>query len=110
MPLAERSAARGGQIMMESLERRRFLSGSISGNVYQDLNANGVRDGVESPGREVPAVFLDANGNKQLDAGEPHRSVRLDGHYHIANVPAGKYRLRTTIYAGAKMLNPDGYS
>ena len=50
---------------MERLESRRVLASAL-GSVFEDSNADGTRDGDE-PGMPGVVVYLDANGNGQLD-------------------------------------------
>src|SRR5207302_968506 len=46
-----------------------FASNTISGQVFNDLNGNGIKD-VGEPGQQGVTVFLDSNNNGVLDAGE----------------------------------------
>jgi len=54
----------------------------ISGRVFVDSNANGLRDPADLP-LEAWQVFIDANGNGQLDDGEPVDSTNHDGVYAL---------------------------
>ncbi len=65
---------------MELLESRRLLSGQIQGSVFNDYNANGVRDAGE-PGVQDWTVYLDDNLNDKLDAGETSTTTAGDGTY-----------------------------
>jgi hypothetical protein len=68
-------------------------SGSITGVVFLDYNADGVR----SPGEPALAgrtVYLDLNGNGALDPGEPTATTAADGSYALPNLAPGTYTVR----------------
>src|SRR5262249_4821640 len=54
------------QLIVEQLESRTLLSASILGNVWNDLNGDGVRQAGES-GRAGVTVYLDQNSNHVFD-------------------------------------------
>lgn len=60
---------------------------AISGAVYNDLNVNGVRDPGE-PGLSGYTLYLDANGNGRLDAGETTATSNNSGDYTFLSLPA----------------------
>ncbi|WP_428940191.1 hypothetical protein [Fontivita pretiosa] len=79
---------------LEPLEARRLLSdsGSISGSVFNDRDADGQAD----PGEQALAafrVFVDLNGNGLLEANEPSAISDARGAYTIAQLPAATYNL-----------------
>jgi len=74
----------------EILEPRTLLSGSISGQVWNDLNANGLLDSGE-PGLAGRVVYLDQNRNRVRDAGEASATTDANGLYTFANLAAGQY-------------------
>lgn len=54
------------RIGIEWLEERRVLA-SLAGNVFEDINDNGVYDFVQEPGVSGILLFVDANRNGTLD-------------------------------------------
>jgi hypothetical protein len=72
--------------------------GTISGAVWSDLNSDGLR-GTE-PGLNGWTVFIDANGNGTLDAGELNAVTNPDGSYTITGVPAGSWQVREVVQPG----------
>jgi serine-aspartate repeat-containing protein C/D/E len=72
---------------------------SISGNKFQDTNGNGVRNAGE-PGLQGITVFLDANNNGKLDAGELSTTTDVNGNYTFTNVGPGTYLVREVQQAG----------
>ncbi|HEX4797358.1 MAG TPA: SdrD B-like domain-containing protein, partial [Humisphaera sp.] len=76
-------------------------TGSISGTVFNDANGDNVRQGAE-PGLSGRTVFLDANQNGTLDAGEKSIVTDSTGHYLFANLPVGQYKLQDVQPAGWK--------
>lgn len=107
-------------VISEQLEIRRFLSGapvgaepvangSISGLVYNDLNANGVLD-PEEPTASNITVYSDTNNNGKLDAGEPATVTDIFGNYTIGDLPAGTYKIRQVLRSGYMQTAPaNGY-
>ncbi len=89
--------------MIESCESRRLLSGTVTGFVRLDSNNDGV---AETPLGAV-SVFIDQNGNNQLDPSEPkfftdgasHLPGGVTpnpnyGRYTISDLAPGTYRVR----------------
>ncbi|MGA2501948.1 MAG: SdrD B-like domain-containing protein [Tepidisphaeraceae bacterium] len=58
---------------------------TITGIVYNDANANGVRNSADKPMPNV-TVFLDTNGNGRRDSGEPAAFTNSTGRYTFSNV------------------------
>jgi hypothetical protein len=82
---------------------------TIVGYVYDDANANGVRDAGEA-GLGNWGVYLDSNHNALLDKGEIFTSTVSYGEYVFSNLPAGSYRVRELLYADYRRVTPDsGY-
>src|SRR5206468_3371610 len=73
--------------------------GVISGQVFNDLNDNGVKDSGE-PGLQGFTVFLDSNNNGTLDAGETSTVTDANGNFSFTNLPAGTYRVREVTPTG----------
>jgi hypothetical protein len=78
---------------------------SIAGTVYNDRNANGVRNVGELglPGR---VIYLDSNGNGRLDAGERSTTTDVQGNYAFDDLTAGTYLVREVLPAGWRAANP----
>src|SRR5262249_2803433 len=56
--------------------------GLIQGRVLNDLDKSG-KQTVKDPGMAGVTVYLDLNGNKQLDPGEPKAQTDADGVYNF---------------------------
>lgn len=80
-------------------------AGSIQGVVFSDVDANGVQ-GAAEPGMEGWQVFIDANLNGVLDAGERSTSTDPSGAYSFADVPYGNLSLRQIPFAGFTPTTP----
>ena len=70
-----------------------FQNISISGKKFNDLNNNGVLEAQE-PLLPNWQIFLDANSNDSLDAGEVNTSTDSLGGYSFANLGPGTYQVR----------------
>jgi VCBS repeat-containing protein len=73
--------------------------GTIRGTVFDDLNANGVRD-VNERGVAGRTVFIDGNGDG-LPAGEPAVVTAADGSYSFTVAQGAVYQIAQVIPAGA---------
>ena len=73
--------------------------GTIAGQTFEDRNASGAKEAGEAavPGR---TVYLDANNNGQLDAGETSLVSDAGGNYKFLNVTPGAYTVRQLAAAG----------
>ena len=89
---------------MENLEQRQLLS-TISGTVFDDANANGVRDPGEG-GRMFETVYIDTNGNSILDPGETNTTTDFQGAYTFDPLAAGTYVLRVDPPLGTFQTAP----
>jgi uncharacterized repeat protein (TIGR01451 family) len=70
---------------------------SIGDCVWNDRNANGVKDPGE-PGIEGVLVYIDSNGNGGFDQGSERFAITdVNGYYLIDNLPAGSYSVRVEI-------------
>ncbi|MDX6655938.1 MAG: hypothetical protein QOH62_731 [Solirubrobacteraceae bacterium] len=72
---------------------------SVSGDVFEDLDADGVRDDGE-PARASIAVWADSNDDGTLDDGEPSSTTDADGHYEIQGVNPGAWSIRADAGTG----------
>jgi hypothetical protein len=80
---------------------------TISGQVYDDLNNNGVHDAGE-PGMAGVTVYLDLNRDGRLDPGDPTAVTDSNGNYSFANVPAGSFQVEEVLPAGWSQTSPSG--
>lgn len=78
--------------VVEALEARRLLA-SISGTVFEDLNADSDRDGREKPLAGI-TVYLDLNNNNRLNDGEPSTVTDVNGFYEFTGLTNGTYVVR----------------
>jgi hypothetical protein len=83
------------RLRIEPLENRHLLA-SIAGLVWNDLNADGARQTGENPFVDV-TVYLDANYNGALDAGEISTKSGNDGAYLLADVATGNHLVRQVV-------------
>lgn len=72
---------------------------SIAGSVFQDHDSNGKWDKTE-PGISDVKVFIDFNGNTQLDAGEPYCMTDALGNYSLKGLNPGKYWVQQVLPGG----------
>ncbi|HYH58381.1 MAG TPA: MBG domain-containing protein [Thermoleophilaceae bacterium] len=81
-----------------------WTTGTVSGTLYEDRNADGDRDAGESAltGR---TAYLDLNGNSTKDAGEPETTTDGSGNYAFARAP-GSYSVRVAPAAGWTCSDP----
>jgi hypothetical protein len=90
---------------LEQLEGRRMLASSISGMVFNDVNADGVRQSSEA-GLTKQRVYLDANFNGRFDRGEPSQLTGAGGTYAFAGLGAGIYRARVEMPKNNRQTSP----
>jgi hypothetical protein len=72
--------------------------GSISGQVFNDVNGNGKQDPGDT-GLAGITVYLDANNNGVLDAGEVSTVTASDGTFSFSNLVAGTYHVQQVLPA-----------
>jgi len=101
----DRSAWGRPIIALERLEPRQLLSFTISGRVFEDLNANGRRQPKEPYLPNVQA-FLDLNGNGIVDAGEPTAITDKHGTFHFKKLKRGNYDIRVVPPTGWVGVTP----
>ncbi|MBJ7899548.1 MAG: hypothetical protein GC158_06440 [Cyanobacteria bacterium RI_101] len=77
----------------------------FAGQVWQDLNADGVQDPGEL-GLGGITVYLDLNGNQLLDADEPQRLTDAAGAYSFDNLDNGLYSIRLLAPSNTTLILP----
>ncbi|MGC4032032.1 MAG: SdrD B-like domain-containing protein [Tepidisphaeraceae bacterium] len=82
---------------------------TITGFVFNDTDKDGIFDDSESASG-VRTVFIDANGNKKLDAGEKSVQSNSEGRYTFTGLTAGTYKVTRVFPSGYKLSNNnDGF-
>jgi hypothetical protein len=94
-----------GHWFFHPLEPRQLLASSVEGFIFNDVNADRVRQSAE-PGLPSVRVYLDANNNRRIDAGERSTFTAPNGHYWFGHVHAGKYIVRQVVKAGWRQTTP----
>lgn len=80
------------------------VTAAISGYLWNDSNGNAVKDGSETfTGSRT--VFIDANRNGKLDAGELQTTSDADGNYGFKNLAAGTYYVSRVFPTGYHLSN-----
>ena len=59
---------------------------TIQGIIFDDANGNGIQDGLNEPGLVNQTVYVDRNGNHQLDTEETQSNTDTSGNYTLAYV------------------------
>jgi len=91
---------------LERIEQRVLLStGAISGVVFSDWDNDGVRDSGE-PAQQGWTVYLDANDNGALDAGETSVITGPSGAYQFNNLPPAQHVVREIPRPGFVQSSP----
>jgi choice-of-anchor C domain-containing protein len=73
--------------------------GEIHGNIWEDINGNGLLDGAEK-GLPNTKVYLDLNNNQVLDFTEPTQFTTALGDYNFTGLSAGQYIVREVVPEG----------
>ncbi len=94
------------RLQAERLEDRQLLA-TITGTVFNDLNADGVKNTGES-GQSGWTVYLDADGNGQLGTGEITATTAVDGSYSFDGLAAGTYTVAEVQQLGWQQTSPPG--
>jgi len=79
-------------LRVELLEDRRLLAATISGTVFQDLDADGLRDANET-GQAGVVVFVDGNQDGVRNGGEAFATTIVDNPVTTTVDEAGRYEL-----------------
>ena len=82
---------------------------SIAGNLFNDLDSDGVKDSGEGALSNWK-VFLDADKDGVLDSGEKTATTDSSGNYKFTALAAGSYRVREVTNSGWRRTAPSsGY-
>ncbi|MEQ8958979.1 MAG: SdrD B-like domain-containing protein, partial [Coleofasciculus sp. C2-GNP5-27] len=73
--------------------------GSISGQKFEDIDGDGIKDAGEA-GLAGWTIFIDANDNGSLDAGETNTTTDSHGNYSFTDLTAGNYTIREVQQTG----------
>lgn len=73
--------------------------GSITGTKFLDTNGNGTREAGE-PGLKGVLFYVDLNGNRQINVGEPAAYTDANGNFTIPNMQPGTYDVREVLAGG----------
>ena len=76
----------------QQLESRQLLA-SLAGEVWADVNGNGLQEILEGPAANV-RVYIDADDNGQLDPAESFTTTDALGRYAFNNLQAGTHVVR----------------
>jgi predicted outer membrane repeat protein len=76
------------------------VAGEIQGHVWCDFDGDGQRDAAD-PQVVEQKVFLDANRNGVLDAGEVSTTTDSEGFYAFRNLSSGTYRVRVAWWVSS---------
>jgi subtilisin-like proprotein convertase family protein len=79
----------------------------ISGQKFNDLNADGIKQAGE-PGLAGWTIFLDTDNDGTLDTGETSTTTDTSGNYRFANLSAGTYHVREVLQTGWLQSRPGG--
>jgi SdrD B-like protein/pre-peptidase len=101
MPFPHTAPARS---RVERLECRLLLA-SVGGIIFNDLNANGLRDPGE-PGLANRRVFLDKNNNGIFESSERTTLTDRNGRYRFEDVAAASV-VRQVLDGGFEQTSPD---
>jgi hypothetical protein len=74
-------------------------SGAIRGVAFDDFDGDASHD-VGEPGLAGWTIYLDGNGNGQLDSGELSTTTGADGSYTFTDLSPGTYRVAEVLKAG----------
>ena len=82
---------------------------SISGNVWNDTDADRVKDSGET-NRSGARVYVDKDRDGVYDSGEQYGYTNTSGNYTITGVPSGSTRVRVVPPSGYRVSTPiSGY-
>ncbi len=94
------------QVTTQDFGNRSFTNGGIQGSVFNDLNADGIRNinpatgKFSEPGLEGWTVYVDLNLNNIKDASDLSTLTDSDGEYSFLSLLAGDYEVIEVLPAG----------
>ena len=88
-----------GDVQQFTIARTVPVVSSLSGVVFNDVDADGKQDNGENA-EAGQTVFIDTNGNGKLDAGEYSTTTDASGKYTFSNIGPDTYEVRVVL-AGA---------
>ncbi len=97
--------AAGNQGTNPTTNELEVLETGIRGSKWGDLDGDGVWDAGE-PGLEGWTIFLDADNDRELDAGEISTVTGPDGSYSFTGLAAGEYVVREVQQADSVQTFP----
>lgn len=83
-----------------------FSTSSITGTVFNDMNANGVKDAGDA-GLTPRTVYLDGNSNGVLDTGETFVLTGVGGVYTLSGLGPGTYRPKVVVPSNVVQASAD---
>jgi hypothetical protein len=100
--------ARNGSVTLDDnvISIADCFTGSISGQKFNDLNGDGIRQAGE-PVLSGLTVFLDTNNNGVLDHGETSTTTDANGNYTFPNLGPGTYLVREMQQPGIVQTTPN---
>jgi hypothetical protein len=90
---------------IESLEKRVLLTGTITGDVFSDINDDG-QFGPGEPGIAGVTVYIDVNDTHSFVAGDPQATTDAGGNFTFADLADGSYILRVIPPTGGSQTFP----
>jgi len=93
--------------VIEHLDFGEYRFSGLCGTVWNDKNADGVRDAGEGalPGW---TVFLDVNGNGTLDGDEPRQDTGAAGEYSFGDLRPGSHTVAEVVQGRWEAISPPG--
>jgi hypothetical protein len=82
-------------------------TGSFSGNLFYDQNADGTQDGADA-GLAGRTVYLDLNNDATPDPGDPTTITNSSGGYVFTGLAAGTYRVGVVLPQGWQVTTNSG--
>jgi protocatechuate 3,4-dioxygenase beta subunit len=84
--------------------------GSIAGNVFADVDADGAAKEPLEAGISGRTVYVDTDGDGTHDVGEPSTTSDVSGDYTLTGVSPGTHTVRQVVPAGWTASHPPGGS